>query len=807
MAPPKRSATDATKKRRRGANDDNDDTTNNNDVDIDKADDVLMKDDDDDDDEVMVVDSESTATATQQKVKRARKSTAMKSTTAVPAPIVSSQNSNTVAASTSTGTPHGAGVPRQPSRAIPTVDTLKMPSAHTPGKQQQQRRPSMTTTMITPSIQIASTPSVPSIDTVPAPTAMVGNRLVLDTPTPAPTTATTETTEQVETVSEDDTKNKENDDSLLNVDNETKTPQQQSTKEFLQKILKSIVVLKQLQSPLVWFLLLMIPQMIFFQPLWSFVIATSDSGLVMYKGMYESIFPSSLSSIVPSTENISSTISGTMKSLNDTKNSMVSSITMQKEIDTIKGLLNELTTSQQTLKELQQSLETEIEKNFQTILETDDNSDMSNLIKTMKGTATELNSLSSLIKNTNVADHYTAQELLLIQSIRDKLVDESKLVDLSKLELWDLSTATVLPKSDDDCSTNDEDEEVAEDDDDKTKGISLENVNKWLNDIVENTIEQIQGIVSHEHDSITAIQAWIQHETKLIVDTLHQRTKTAADMLTVDGDEKSTVPTTLSPIDRFRQIIQEQLEIEHADQSGRIDYAMIANGATVVTTGLYKTSRSLIQDMPLLNKLAHSLQVRFYGYGPQIALTPTFPMNALGQCWAMATPAHTTSDTDSLGMLTINLAKAVYVHEVVMEHPYYEITDRTETAPRIFTVYGYEDTIITDASQEYYLGTFEYKVTITDDDNNNTDRLQTFAISSSTIPKLSTIRLLIESNWGGDYTCLYRFRVHGSEDEVAPMDSVAGESTTEEDEEEAVDYAEGDEVDNNERIQVGWEQQ
>lgn len=40
-------------------------------------------------------------------------------------------------------------------------------------------------------------------------------------------------------------------------------------------------------------------------------------------------------------------------------------------------------------------------------------------------------------------------------------------------------------------------------------------------------------------------------------------------------------------------------------------------------------------------------------------------------------------------------------------------------------------------------------------------------MSRQGVPKLKSIALAVESTWGepGDYGCLYRFRVHGSDDE------------------------------------------
>jgi hypothetical protein len=44
--------------------------------------------------------------------------------------------------------------------------------------------------------------------------------------------------------------------------------------------------------------------------------------------------------------------------------------------------------------------------------------------------------------------------------------------------------------------------------------------------------------------------------------------------------------------------------------------------------------------------------------------------------------------------------------------------------------------------------------------------MQRFAISQgangASVPKLKAVSLAVDSNWGADFTCLYRFRVHGS---------------------------------------------
>lgn len=38
-----------------------------------------------------------------------------------------------------------------------------------------------------------------------------------------------------------------------------------------------------------------------------------------------------------------------------------------------------------------------------------------------------------------------------------------------------------------------------------------------------------------------------------------------------------------------------------------------------------------------------------------------------------------------------------------------------------------------------------------------------FAFSGRQLPKMQSITLGIDDNWGAEYSCLYRFRVHGTE--------------------------------------------
>ena len=56
---------------------------------------------------------------------------------------------------------------------------------------------------------------------------------------------------------------------------------------------------------------------------------------------------------------------------------------------------------------------------------------------------------------------------------------------------------------------------------------------------------------------------------------------------------------------------------------------------------------------------------------------------------------------------------------------------------------------------------------IEDNENPRMEFLVARKMSRPRVPKLKSIALDVDSTWGepGDYGCLYRFRVHGEEDE------------------------------------------
>merc|ERR1712087_252314 len=82
--------------------------------------------------------------------------------------------------------------------------------------------------------------------------------------------------------------------------------------------------------------------------------------------------------------------------------------------------------------------------------------------------------------------------------------------------------------------------------------------------------------------------------------------------------------------------------------------------------------------------------LRFYGYGAEIALVPTSPLNSLGQCWGFEDSLEE-STVGSYGTLSIRLPRPIHVSDIVIEHPPREQTDQVRSAIRSFRIIGYED--------------------------------------------------------------------------------------------------------------------
>jgi len=379
-------------------------------------------------------------------------------------------------------------------------------------------------------------------------------------------------------------------------------------------------------------------------------------------------------------------------------------------------------------------------------------------------------------------------------------------LDLSSLDLWEIPEMPkeCLGEEDDEEKEDDDEEEDSDDDEEEEEeeddgedeelaiaGESTEAVVEVAVPVIDKDrlqawSDELQKLIDNSTDDILKddeiadeIRRWIRSEIKdglewdkVLSDFTIE--KLASQIVKKDkkegGKGKSKGGSSLQS-DAILAQIAERIELEIADQTGRFDFASIRNGAVVVREGPRATSRSLVQSLPYFNRIMAHVGLRFYGYGADAALTPTDPPGALGQCWAFMSEEASKKrqkskvaqdfSRGSVATLTVRLARPTFVHSIVIEHPPKEITDRMDSAIRAFRVVGYEDKIGSKGS--YELGRFAYKP----DDGPRAEFDVARKLSRRDVPKLRSIVLAIESTWGksDDYGCLYRFRVHGDDNE------------------------------------------
>ncbi|KAM7120966.1 SUN domain-containing protein 3 isoform 2-T2 [Molossus nigricans] len=173
------------------------------------------------------------------------------------------------------------------------------------------------------------------------------------------------------------------------------------------------------------------------------------------------------------------------------------------------------------------------------------------------------------------------------------------------------------------------------------------------------------------------------------------------------------------------------------DQVQMADYALKSAGASIIEAG---TSESYRSDTAKL--YWHGIGFLSYEMPPDSILQPDVHP---GKCWAFP---------GSQGHALIKLAGRIIPTAVTMEHISEKVSPSgsISSAPKEFSVHGISSEC---EGEETSLGQFVY--------NKTGDTVQTFELQREVSEPILCVKLKILSNWGHPkYTCLYRFRVHGS---------------------------------------------
>eukprot|EP00094_Tigriopus_californicus_P009387 TCALIF_09050-PA protein Name:"Similar to SUN1 SUN domain-containing protein 1 (Homo sapiens)" AED:0.36 eAED:0.36 QI:0/0/0/0.25/1/1/4/0/1059 len=175
-----------------------------------------------------------------------------------------------------------------------------------------------------------------------------------------------------------------------------------------------------------------------------------------------------------------------------------------------------------------------------------------------------------------------------------------------------------------------------------------------------------------------------------------------------------------------------------ADKTGLFDYAAESAGASVVSIRCSETYTSRARRLSLFG-----IPFWTFSWGPRVAI-----QNGLipGQCWAFK---------GSQGYLVIQLSRPLKPQKFSMEHIPRNLTPngRLDSAPKDFQVLGLRELHDQDPIQ---LGNFTYVL------EGESNQFFDSSLNLEEEMRLRFVELRILSNHGNmNYTCLYRFRVHG----------------------------------------------
>lgn len=183
-------------------------------------------------------------------------------------------------------------------------------------------------------------------------------------------------------------------------------------------------------------------------------------------------------------------------------------------------------------------------------------------------------------------------------------------------------------------------------------------------------------------------------------------------------------------------IVGQALKRYSEDRVGMVDYALESAGASVINTRCSETYEMRTALLSLFG-----IPLWYHSQSPRAILQPD--VNP-GNCWAFR---------GSEGFAVIRLSGIIRPTAVTMEHIPKALSPQgtIPSAPKDFAVYGLKE----EREEEgLLLGQFTY--------NHDGDPIQTFYLEGDSMGTYQLVELRVLSNWGHpEYTCIYRFRVHG----------------------------------------------
>nr|XP_021535942.1 SUN domain-containing protein 1 isoform X4 [Neomonachus schauinslandi] len=185
-----------------------------------------------------------------------------------------------------------------------------------------------------------------------------------------------------------------------------------------------------------------------------------------------------------------------------------------------------------------------------------------------------------------------------------------------------------------------------------------------------------------------------------------------------------------------RVIVNNALKLYSQDKTGMVDFALESGGGSILSTRCsetYETKTALIS--------LFGIPLWYFSQSPRVVIQPDIHP---GNCWAFR---------GSQGYLVVRLSMKIRPTTFTLEHIPKTLspTGSITSAPKDFEVHGLENEY---QEEGQLLGQFMY--------DQEGESLQMFHILKKPDGTFQIVELRILSNWGHpEYTCLYRFRVHG----------------------------------------------
>ena len=323
-----------------------------------------------------------------------------------------------------------------------------------------------------------------------------------------------------------------------------------------------------------------------------------------------------------------------------------------------------------------------------------------------------------------------------------------KLVDTSVIDMWQVDDPVECPED----PQADDGTQVVEVVEDKDPPISPRIFESTETNLLLRATMTAEKIVRSSQAEAN-IRAWVREKIDTAIEDEDEILTALEQIQAISSDDEDA--NTLS-IEMVGNLLQNRLELEMADGTGAFDHAALMSGAKIIYGGKRGTTKSITDSLPLYNRLMQLANLRFYGHGPEAAITPTYPKNSLGQCWSfqplpvkeqMKINQQDDHKHGSFGTLTISFANPVKIKNISIEHP--TATDHPKSAIRGFRIIGFVDDLAEAEGQP--MGSFQYRM--------GGPSIQEFPVADK--GPMQSVSLAIDSNWGLEYACLYRFRVQG----------------------------------------------